>query len=55
MKVLRLFLILAGLALAVWGVADYFNENGEETKQASAKIILGVLAILASFLAKNRR
>jgi ribonucleotide reductase alpha subunit len=39
----------------VWGVSDYFSDILEETKQVTAKIILGILGVLASFLAKNRR
>lgn len=55
MKVLRFVLLLAGLVLIGWGVMDYFSDIPEVAKQAMAKIILGILSVLASFLAKNRR
>jgi len=55
MKVLRFVLLLAGLVLIGWGVMGYFSDVPEETKQATAKVILGILGVLASFLAKNRR
>ena len=55
MKILRIVLLLGGLALAGWGVMDYFSDIPGETEQAMAKIILGILGVLASFLAKNRR
>ncbi len=55
MKILRLFLTLAGLALIVWGVYDYTSNVPETTKQALPKIILGILGALAALLAKSRR
>ncbi len=55
MKVLRFVLVLAGLALIGWGVMDYFSNIPAQTEQAMAKFILGILGVLASFLAKNRR
>jgi len=55
MKVLRFFLMLAGLALIVWGVLGYLGKQPSDADQSPAKIILGLLGVLASFLAKNRR
>ncbi|MEM7087536.1 MAG: hypothetical protein AAF489_15220 [Bacteroidota bacterium] len=55
MKVLRFVLLLAGLALIGWSAMDYFSDIPKETEQATAKVILGILCVLASFLAKNRR
>lgn len=55
MKILRFVLLLGGLALVGWGVMNYFSSIPEEADQAVAKIILGLLGVTASFLAKNRR
>jgi len=55
MKVLRFVLLLVGLLLVGWGVMDYFSDITEVAEQAIAKVILGILGVLASFLAKNRR
>lgn len=56
MKVLRLVLILGGLALVVWGVLDYINAGtNDDTSDALPKILLGILGGLASLLAKSRR
>lgn len=55
MRVLRFVLLLAGFALLGWGVMDYFSDIPAEAKQVTPKVILGILGLLASFLAKNRR
>ncbi len=54
MKLLRLVLMLGGLALVAWGVVDYFDDD-PENPQALAKIILGITGFLAALLAKSRR
>lgn len=54
MKALRAILLLGGLALIVWGILDYTNEIHDEADQALPKIILGILAIAASWMAKRR-
>ncbi|MBX2828523.1 MAG: hypothetical protein KTR22_10175 [Flavobacteriaceae bacterium] len=54
MKILRLVLLLAGLALLGWGIMDYVDDDPENS-QALAKIVLGVSGFLAAFLAKSRR
>jgi len=53
MKALRVVLFLAGLSLIVWGEMDYVRNIPSETNQAFPKIILGLLAVLASRLAKR--
>ncbi|MEL6812623.1 MAG: hypothetical protein AAFP76_14940 [Bacteroidota bacterium] len=55
MKILRLVLILGGLALVGWGVTDYFSDVPETNEQALPKIILGILGALAAILAQRRR
>lgn len=53
MRALRAILLLGGLGLLVWGILDYFSTIPEEVDQALPKIILGVLGMCASWLAKR--
>lgn len=55
MRALRAILLLGGLGLLVWGILDYFSSVPEDVDQALPKIILGLLGIAASWLAKRHR
>ena len=54
MRVLRTILLLGGLGPLVWGILDYYSSIPEEVDQALPKIILGILGMSASWLAKRR-
>jgi hypothetical protein len=53
MRALRAILLLGGLGLSICGILDYFSKNPEDVDQALAKIILGIIGMAASWLAKR--
>jgi uncharacterized membrane protein HdeD (DUF308 family) len=55
MRALRVILLLGGLGLIAWGIWDYFSVIPEDNDQSLPKVILGILGIAASWLAKRRQ
>jgi hypothetical protein len=53
MRALRAILLLGGLGLSIWGILDYFSTLQEDVDQALPKIILGIIGMAASWLAKR--
>ncbi len=53
MKALRAILLVGGLGLIVLGILDYVAEVPGQEDQALPKIILGLLAIAASWMSKR--